>query len=74
MRVRPAPTSPLYHKRRSAFTDHSITAWAGAILLPLYFELLGLRTALAPLVAPIAKISHGSDRWTRDRLSVVLTQ
>jgi hypothetical protein len=58
MRVRRPPASPLYPKVRFAFTDHPITVWAGAILLRLYFELLGVRAALAPLLAPFAKISN----------------
>jgi hypothetical protein len=58
MRPRPAPTSPLYPKIRFAFTDHPITVWAGVILLRLYFELLGLRAALGPLLAPLAKTSN----------------
>ncbi len=58
MRVRPAPASPLYPKLRFAFTDHPITVWAGVILLRLYFELLGLRAALLPLLEPFAKTSN----------------
>jgi hypothetical protein len=58
MRPRPAPASPLYPKIRFAFTDHPITVWAGAILLRLYFELLGLRAALVPLLTPFAKTSN----------------
>jgi hypothetical protein len=58
MRTRPAPTSPLYPKIRFAFTDHPITVWAGAILLRLYVELIGLRTALVPLLTPFAKHSN----------------
>ena len=58
MRPRPAPASPLYPKLRFAFTDHPITVWAGAILLRLYFELIGLRGALAPLLRPFAKTSN----------------
>lgn len=58
MRVRPAPVSPLYPKIRFAFTDHPITIWAGVILLRLYFELIGLRTSLAPLLVPFAKTSN----------------
>lgn len=58
MRARPAPASPLYPKIRFAFTDHPITVWAGAILLRLYFELIGLRAALVPLLTPFAKTSN----------------
>lgn len=58
MRPRPAPVSPLYPKLRFAFTDHPITVWAGVILLRLYFELIGLRGALAPLLLPFAKTSN----------------
>lgn len=58
MRVRRLPASPLYPKIRFAFTDHPITVWAGAILLRLYFELLGLRAALIPLLGPFAKTSN----------------
>jgi hypothetical protein len=32
--------------------------WAGVILLRLYFELLGLRAALIPLLEPFAKTSN----------------
>ncbi len=58
MRARPVLASPLYPKIRFAFTDHPITVWAGAILLRLYFELIGLRAALAPLLVPFAKTSN----------------
>jgi len=58
MRIRPAPASPLYPKLRFAFTDHPITVWAGVILLRLYVELLGLRTALTSVLTPVAKTSH----------------
>ncbi|HMS83335.1 MAG TPA: hypothetical protein PKD12_06765 [Nitrospira sp.] len=58
MRARQALASPLYPKIRFAFTDHPITVWAGAILLRLYFELIGLRAALAPLLVPFAKTSN----------------
>jgi len=58
MRTRPVPASPLYPKIRFAFTDHPITVWAGAILLRLYVELIGLRTALVPLLTPFAKHSN----------------
>jgi len=58
MRLRPAPASPLYPKIRFACTDHPITVWAGAILLRLYFELIGLRAALGPLLTPFAKTSN----------------
>lgn len=58
MRARQALASPLYPKIRFAFTDHPITVWAGAILLRLYVELIGLRAALAPLLVPFAKMSN----------------
>jgi hypothetical protein len=58
MRTRPAPASPLYPKLRFAFTDHPITVWAGAILLRLYFELIGLRAALVPLLISFTKTSN----------------
>ena len=58
MRVRPAPASPLYPKLRFAFTDHPITVWAGAILLRLYLELIGLRAALVPLLVSFTKTSN----------------
>ncbi|GKS63710.1 hypothetical protein YTPLAS72_10140 [Nitrospira sp.] len=58
MRVRPTPASPFYPQLRVAFTDHPITVWAGVILLRLYFELLGLRAALIPLLEPFAKTSN----------------
>ena len=50
--------SPLYPKIRFAFTDHPITVWAGAILLRLYFELIGLRAGLQTTLAPFAKRSN----------------
>jgi hypothetical protein len=37
-------------------SDH--TVWVGAILLRLYFEPMGLRTTLVPLLLPIAKTSN----------------
>ncbi len=55
MRVRPAPASPLYPQLRFAFTDHPITVWAGAILLRLYFELLGLRAASSRCLGPLRR-------------------
>ncbi len=58
MRRRRDQASPLYPKLRFAFTDHPITVWAGAILLRLYFELIGLRAALVPLLVPFAKTSN----------------
>jgi len=58
MRTRPAPSSPLYPKIRFAFTDHPITVWAGAILLRLYFELIGLRATLTPVLTPFTKTSN----------------
>jgi len=58
MRVCPAPASPLYPKLRFAFTDHPITVWAGVILLRLYFELIGLRAALVPLLLSFTKTSN----------------
>ena len=58
MRTRPAPPSPLYPKIRFAFTDHPITVWAGAILLRLYFELIGLRATLTPVLTPFTKTSN----------------
>lgn len=57
MRARPVRATPLYPKIRFAFTDHPITVWAGAILLRLYFELLGLRAALGPILLPFTKRS-----------------
>lgn len=58
MRVRPAPASPLYPKLRFAFTDHPITVWAGAILLRLYLELIGLRASLVPLLGSFTQTSN----------------
>ncbi len=58
MHARQVLASPLYPKIRFAFTNHPITVWAGAILLRLYFELIGLRAALAPLLVPFAKTSN----------------
>lgn len=55
---RQPPTSSLYPRIRFAFTDHPITVWAGAILLRLYVELMGLRAALGPVLAPFAKTSN----------------
>lgn len=50
--------SSLYPKIRFAFTDHPITVWAGAILLRLYFELIGLRAVLEHTLTPLTKRSH----------------
>ena len=58
MRPRQPLASPLYPTVRFAFTDHPITVWAGAILLRLYVELLGLRTILGPVLAPFTKTSN----------------
>lgn len=58
MRPRQALTSPLYPKIRFTFTDHQITVWAGAILLRLYFELIGLRATLTPWLVPFTKTSN----------------
>ncbi|MDI3464381.1 MAG: hypothetical protein OJF50_003202 [Nitrospira sp.] len=58
MRARQALASPLSPKICFAFTDPPITVWAGAILLRLYFELMGLRAARAPLLVPFAKMSN----------------
>ena len=58
MRARQARASRLYQKIRFAFNDHPITVWAGAILLRLYVELLGLHVAFAPLLVPFAKTSN----------------
>ena len=59
MRPRLPPVgSPLYPKIRFAFTNHPITVWAGAILLRLYFELIGLAgRCSARCWAPFAKRS-----------------
>lgn len=57
MCTRSVTPSPLYPKIRFAFTDHPITVWAGAILLRLYFELIGVRAALGPILTPFAKRS-----------------
>ncbi len=66
MRVRQAPAAPLSPKIRFACTDHPITVWAGAILLRLYFELIGLRTGLVPLLPPLAKTANNQipPPWT----------
>ena len=58
MCIRQPLASPLYPKIRFAFTDHPITVWAGAILLRLYCELMGLRAAVSLLLAPFAKTSN----------------
>lgn len=50
--------SPLDPKIRFAFTDHPITVWAGAILLRLYFELIGLLAVLQRTLLPLAKRSN----------------
>ena len=50
--------SPFYPKIRFAFTDHPITVWAGAILLRLYFELIGLRAVLQSTLVPLTKRSN----------------
>lgn len=50
--------SSLYPKIRFAFTDHPITVWAGAILLRLYFELIGLRAVLEHTLTPLTKRSN----------------
>ncbi len=42
MRVRQLPASPLYPKIRFAFTDYPLIVWAGAILLRLSLEPIGL--------------------------------
>ncbi|MEX5214766.1 MAG: hypothetical protein NW703_11440 [Nitrospiraceae bacterium] len=55
MRIRPVPASMRYPKLRFALTDHPITVWAGAILLRLSDELIGLRVALITLLTPFAK-------------------
>jgi hypothetical protein len=59
MRPRHPVASPLSPKLRFAFTDHPITVWAGALLLRLYGELIGLRAALVPLLTPFAKTASG---------------
>ncbi len=61
MRIRPAPASPLYPKLRFALTDHPITVWAGTILLRLYFELIGSRAALGPLLVSFGEDVQQSD-------------
>ena len=58
MQARRPVASPLYPKIRFAFTDHPITVWAGAILLRLYFELIGLRASLTTVLTPFAKRSN----------------
>jgi len=58
MRPRQPPTSPRYPTIRFAFTDHPSTGWTGAILLRLYFELIGLRAMLAPWLVPFTKTSN----------------
>lgn len=50
--------SPLYPKIRFAFTDHPLTVWAGAIVLRLYFEFIGLRAVLPGTLAPLAQQSN----------------
>ena len=54
MRTRQPGCAPFYPKIQFACTDHPITVWAGAILLRLYCELIGLRAVLAPVLAPFA--------------------
>ncbi|MGH7230904.1 MAG: hypothetical protein ACREJU_06015 [Nitrospiraceae bacterium] len=58
MRTRRSGASPFYPKIHFAFTDHPITVWAGTILLRLYFELIGLRACLTPVLAPFGKRSN----------------
>ena len=64
MRTRRPVASPLYPKISFACTEHPITVWAGAILLRLYVELIGLRAALAPLGDYVSTI--GMDRPLAD--------
>ena len=58
MRVRHPPCVALYPKIVFAFTDHPIIVWACAIVLRLYFELIELRAAVAPLLVSFAKPSN----------------
>ena len=57
MRTRRSGHSPLYPKIHFAFTNHPVTVWAGAILVQLYVELIGLRAVFAPVLVPFAKHS-----------------
>lgn len=72
MRPRQVLVSPHYLKIRFAFTDHPITVWAGAILLRLYFELGGLRTALVPLLVSFAKALNNHTSCRRCIASLVV--
>ena len=55
MHTPPPGHSPLYPKIQFVCTDHPITLWAGAILLRLYCELIGLCAMLALGLIPFAK-------------------
>jgi hypothetical protein len=50
--------SPLYPKILFSFTDHRITVWAGAILLRIYFEWIGLEKELRRCLAEFVKRSN----------------
>lgn len=58
MCARQPAASPLYLKIHFAFMDHPIMVWAGLVLLRLYFELIGLRAALALWLMPLTKTSN----------------
>ena len=58
MKRRVGESSPLYPKILFAFTDHPITVWAGAILLRVYFEWIGLGKELRGCLAGFVKRSN----------------
>jgi hypothetical protein len=58
MKRRVGERSPLYPKILFSFTDHPITVWAGAILLRIYFEWIGLEKELRDCLAEFVKRSN----------------
>src|ERR671922_1688983 len=58
MKRRFGERSPLYPKILFSFTDHPITVWAGAILLRIYFEWIGLGKELRGCLAEFVKRSN----------------
>lgn len=58
MKRRVRERSPLYPKILFSFTDHPITVWAGAILLRIYFEWMGLEKELRGCLAEFVKRSN----------------
>ena len=58
MKQRVGERSPLYPKILFSFTDHPITVWAGAILLRIYFEWIGLGKELRGCLGEFVKRSN----------------